>query len=316
MSQLPLVYHPTTLYWIDDDSLFLNIATDRFKEDYAIKTSTSPDEAIKFFDGYESYINPFIFLRGCDEHENYDLTNHLPVDLNFNAIRKTRYCSDKLKDIAVMIVDYRMPEMSGIDLCKQLSMIPTKKILLTGDADFQDAIDAFNKGIINYFIRKDDPNIDIVLCENVNRLSHEYFIDRTKPVFHHIESDVKLPHGDPVFVKFFSNLCQEKNIKEFYLSDKNGGILLVDTNGNLFYLVVHTDRTLNNFIELHNEDNDAVFFVKTVKDRNKIPFFGVGKEIWGSEPLSWNDYFYAPNILEGREKYYWTWVSLKNNIFD
>jgi len=310
MNQLPLIYHPTTLYWIDDDSLFLNIAADCFKENYAIKTSTSPNEAKNFFDGYQSHIDLSIFLRGCDEHEDYDLTDHLPIDLDFNAIRQVHNSSNKLKDIAVMIVDYRMPDMSGIDLCTQLSTVPTKKILLTGDANFQDAINAFNKGIINYFVCKDDPNIDMILFENVDRLSKEYFIDRTKPIFHHIESDSKLPHSDPVFINFVNKLCKEQNIKEYYLSDKNGGILLVDVNGKLSYLVVHTDRTLNNFVDLHGKDGEATFFVKSVINRNKIPFFGVGKAMWGPEAVSWRDYFYTPKILEGREKYYWILVSL------
>lgn len=310
MNQLPLVYHPTTLYWVDDDSLFLNIATDRFKEDHVIKTSLSPKETIDFFSGYQSHIKPSIFLRGCVEHEDYDLTNHLPVDLDFDKVRQVRNSFQKLKDIAVMIVDYRMPEMSGIDLCKQLSSIPTKKILLTGNANFEEAVNAFNDRIINCFICKDNPNIDTMLSEKIESLSREYFIDRTKPLLHHIEANSRLPHSDPIFVNFFNSLCKDRTVREFYLSDKDGGILLVDSNENLTYLVIHTDNTLNNFVDLHSKENEAIFFVKSVHDRSKIPFFGIGKEMWGPQTISWSDYFYNPDILEGREKYYWALVSL------
>ncbi len=310
MPQLPLFYYPTTLYWIDDDGLFLTIAAERFKADFTLKTSCSPQETIDFFANYQSSINPLTFLRGCEEHEDYDLTDHLPVDLDFSKVRQVQNNAEKIQEMAVMIVDYRMPQMSGIELCKQLSATATKKILLTGDADFPDAINAFNDGIIHYFVCKDDPRIDTILSENVARLSREYFIERTNPLLYHIESDYHIPQSDPVFTHAFTALCKKQNIKEYYLSDKNGGILMLDAQGRSHYLVIHTDRTLNNFVELNAINNEVIFFVKSIRDRRKIPFFGVGKEMWNLETTTWSNHFYTPTVWQGRETYYWALVPL------
>ena len=69
------------------------------------------------------------------------------------------YNKDRFNDVSVIIVDYYMDEMNGIEVCETLSKHPAKKILLTGGADKENiAIDAFNKGIIHRFINKTDPD--------------------------------------------------------------------------------------------------------------------------------------------------------------
>ncbi len=309
MSQLPLLYYPTTLYWVDDDVFFLEVVENRFKNHYAIDVAFSPQQARNFFLNYQSQIDPLLFLRSCVEHEEYDLTEHLPVDINFEAIRQLHDNSDKIKDIAVIIVDYKMPGISGIDLCRELVSIPAKKILLTGYADFQEAVHAFNEGIINCFICKDDSNIDVSLTNNINNLTREYFIERTLPLLNHIESDFKLPHSDKIFVNFFEELCKDHKVKEYYLADKNGSIIMLTTDNLIKYFIIHTDRTLDKFVELNKNIKEAAFFVRSIETRNKVPFFGIGKEAWDLEVKFWANCFYKPSILNGREKYYWTLIS-------
>lgn len=310
MIQIPLAYHPTKLYWIDDDSLFLDVAMDRFNERYAITAVSSPKQAMSYFQNYCSYINKADFFSGCTDYEGYDFANQLPVNLDFNVLRDRLNDPKKINEIAVVVIDHQMPEITGLELCKFLSGMPAKKILLTGDADSKAAVDAFNEGVINCFIRKDDPELDSALVYNVDKLTREYFIDQTKYIASHIEVDVRLPHSDLIFANYVANLVRERNFVEYYLADKNGGIIFKDENGNEAYLVVHTDKSLNDFVDLHNDNGEAFSFLKSVIDRRKIPFFGVGMEFWGKEVASWASCFYSPNILEGRDKYYLALVDL------
>lgn len=310
MKELPLIYHPTNLYWVDDDSLFLEIVVDRYKEHYGIKTSSGPNDALNYFKSYESYFEKSDFLRGYNEVESYDLANHLPVNLDFNSLRKWYEYTNRHDEIAVIIVDYRMPVMDGIELCRKLSHVPAKKILLTGEADLQEAVIAFNDGIIDCFIRKDDPIVDVSLATHINKLSVEYFIKQTRPIFHHIEADFKLPHSDPIFVNFINEFVERRGYLEYYLADKNGGLMLRNGKSEGAYLVVHTARTLNDFVELHSDNIEAEVFLKKIREKSKIPFFGVGEEIWGSDIMHWEKCFYTPQVLNGRDTYYWALVSL------
>jgi len=64
---------------------------------------------------------------------------------------------------AVIVSDYRMPEMDGIEiLARARELCPdTVRIMLTGQADMQAAIDAINQGNIFRFLTKPLPVRDI-----------------------------------------------------------------------------------------------------------------------------------------------------------
>lgn len=75
---------------------------------------------------------------------------------------------------AVIIADYRMPEMSGLEfLCEARKRAPdTVRIMLTGQADMQVAIDAINEGSFFRFLIKPCPTE--LLMENILAAVHQY----------------------------------------------------------------------------------------------------------------------------------------------
>ena len=89
-------------------------------------------------------------------------------EMNYNVITESnpRSALARLKeeDVAVIVSDQKMPGMSGIELLSQVKNISpdTAKILMTGFADFQTAIDAINTGEVFRFILKPWKNDDLV----------------------------------------------------------------------------------------------------------------------------------------------------------
>ena len=59
----------------------------------------------------------------------------------------------------VCVVDYSMPAMSGLRVLSELTAWSGSRILLTGRADEQLAVSAFNRGLIDQFIPKQSPDI-------------------------------------------------------------------------------------------------------------------------------------------------------------
>jgi PAS domain S-box-containing protein len=80
-------------------------------------------------------------------------------------------------DIALVITDQRMPEMEGTELLAEISEIDPicKKILLTGYADVNAAIDAINKGSVDKYFSK--PWDDDELTKAVEFLLSMYSTD-------------------------------------------------------------------------------------------------------------------------------------------
>ena len=70
----------------------------------------------------------------------------------------------------VCVVDYSMPGMDGLQALSELVDWPGLRVLLTGQADEQIAVDAFNRGLIEQFIAKQTPDISRRLIETLGRL--------------------------------------------------------------------------------------------------------------------------------------------------
>jgi CheY-like chemotaxis protein len=305
MSNLPIFYYPSTTIWVDDDKLFLDAAT-QINSSASSKTFSNPNDCFNYFESYVSPTAHMPFLRGAIEDERYETIGHSPVDMNVPSIYQLSHLAERLAEVSVMIVDYKMPEMKGIDLCKKLQSQPVKKILLTGEASYQEAVEAFNDNTIDRFIRKDSPTLVEDIKKYVSELSEQYFIDRTKGLLSHLEVENKLPLSDSKFTEFFKNICIFYGIKEYYLIDKNGSLILIDDKNRAHYLIIHTDRSLDSFAELNQGINEAKKYVESVTKREKIPFFGIDKESWQFEEKDWAQHFYSPKVLGSREKYYYT----------
>ncbi len=301
---LPLFSYPVTIVWIDDDPLFLASVIQLLKNARVISFN-SPDESIRFFQQYQPLLQKINFMRGCAEIDGYDTLNRMPVDLNVSALKELYGNDERNEEITVLVVDYNMPNMNGIDLCRELRSLPMKKILLTGTADHQQAVQAFNEGLIDCFIQKDSETLTQDILLHLNRLSKQYFVDRSRNLLSHLETDHSLPLSDPIFITFFEDFCKKHEIQEYYLIDKNGNFLLINKEDKRSYFIVHTDRTLNDFIELHQDDMENGSFIRAVELRKEIPFFGEGVESRQLQPSQWNSCFYLPQILQGRQTYYW-----------
>lgn len=80
----------------------------------------------------------------------------------------------KKEEIALIISDQRMPEMTGSELLAEINDIKpeTIRILLTGYADINAAVDAINKGAIHKYV--DKPWDDEALLEMVASLVEVY----------------------------------------------------------------------------------------------------------------------------------------------
>ena len=306
MAPFPIFNYPTTVLWVDDDNLFLKAISHTLGKQYKISTFNDAKKAVEFFNDYTPLLQSIPFLQGCRNHEDYDTAEHLPVDLNATAFSRIQDILERKNEISVLVVDYNMPGMTGIELCRQLKDLPMKKILITGEVENAQAVSAFNEGIIDRFIRKDSPTLVSELHSYFDILMKQYFKDNTHFLLSHLETDRLLPISDPIFVSFFKSWCEENKVKEYFLTDKQGNFCVIDESGEASYFVVHSDDTLNSFVDIYNDNEDFSTLISAVLSRDKIPFFGVGKDGWQVDSVEWNSHFYAPNILDGRERYYWT----------
>lgn len=309
-------YYPTTIAAIDDDADFLKT----IKQHLALPNCilfTSPETAIN------SLIDqtPFerIRLRLLNSITNFDDTNTTPeyytLSINLRDLHKEIYTLKRFQDVSVLIVDYHMGEINGIDLCQKLFHHPAKKILLTGGADKEKvAIEAFNKGIIHRFINKSDANFPLQLKQTINVLKEAYFRDLTKIILPNMPPAANILENS-AYINFIRNLQNQINAEEYYLLDISGSMIFLDAQGTPTWFIVKNESELDDYEKIALDSDVKNTLINEIKHRKKIPFF-FSDEDYQQPAQNWDKYLYKANPLPGIAGCYYALIKgqIHNNI--
>jgi CheY-like chemotaxis protein len=307
MQDVPIFSFPCTIIVVDDDEFTIRTLKKIIGDDYPLKPFSEPAELITFLNHeYVSPISDALLLHEFSEHEYTDTPNNALVNFDINNIANLAKQTKRYDEIGILIVDYNMPQMNGVELCKQLKHLPFKKILLTADTDYEKATDAFNEQLIDCFIPKSTPDLHLKVSMYVDLFRQRYFAERTNNIKLHLEASTPLPNVDPVFIGFFNTWLSHNKINEYYLIDKHLSYLLIDKNQDKSYFIVHTDKSLDEFVKMYEDDEYAKLFILAVKQRELIPYFTPNQlNISKINANSWRSYFKKPNVISGKTRYYW-----------
>jgi CheY-like chemotaxis protein len=307
---IPCCYHPTTVVFVDDDSRLLTSLCFKLGRKYACKPYINPLEALKFFT--EDYrAKPFTDRCLLQPEERYSNQRNIRVDVK--AIHQEIYNPKRFSEIAVIVVDYAMPGLNGLELCRKIkNHSAIKVILLTGEADEKIAIQAFNNGDINKFIRKDLPSYDDDLSAAIQELQRDYFMDLSETIINTLTKHPDYPAtclADPIFVELFNNLYTKHQLVEFYLLDAIGSFLFLDSSGKSSYLIVKNDEDMEAAI-FDAENSDAVVpapILQALKSKEKMLCLLTDND-FAKNPSEWHHYVHTTNKIKGNETYYYAYI--------
>ena len=308
MKTLPLFYFPTKQVWVDDDNLIIQALALAFNKEGQMIQCLSADAFNTWLAGYQSPIAKQRFLKTNMDDDNYGSPQQSPVNFNISEIAKLANNIEKYDEVSVAILDYKLPNSTGFELAQKLEGTKILKILLTGMAEQTQIISGFNDQLIDRFVPKDAPDLVPQLNKLVTELSFEHFRKITKPLAAHLETDQPLPFSDPVFIEFFLNLMQEKNVSEFYLVDKSGSLLCITATGERFYLAIHNQSSIKEWLAIYEEEEISQDCLDNIQAGKLLPFFGAGQEAWQIENIDWESYFYPSHTLATQRPVYWAIV--------
>lgn len=302
MNTLPVFYHPTTILILDDDENFLDALSDCVNVDGKVMTFHTADAMKNFLENYEPFYKNKKFINSLTKDEDYENIHHAPAILDLTLLSKIHLDPNRKSEVSTLIIDYKMPTINGLDFSKDYTYSDFKKILLTGESIEDKIIEGFNKKLIDRYLQKGSSNLVDYLNKNINNLIEQYFIEISAPIRAYLEADKNLPISDVVFIDYFKKICRENGVTEYYLIDKNGSYLCIDKNNNAMILAVHTDVSLDRWVQMNQEISNHL--LASIRERKNIPFFGIEKESWQISEDQWSRYFYASTVLNGKEKYY------------
>ncbi len=294
---------PTRVLLIDDSSQALEKLERVMDDSHATYLPFSkPKEALSFVNALPPLSEQWSI--GFDE----DI-----LDADISEIYREVYNPERYKQVSTIIVDYDMPALNGLELCEQITSPHIQKILLTGAADEETAIQAFNRGLIQYFVRKQDPDALDLLDTYVIDSQQRYFKSLSQGLIRQISQETSAL-GDPKFIELFQKIIKENNICEYYLIEGTGSFLMIDHDGHPSALFTFTDELLAQndemIDELIQEGNDSLpdGLLDDLLNHRKALCFHYFDGLAFPEPNEWSNYAHDIHTLQGRTPYYWVYV--------
>jgi CheY-like chemotaxis protein len=305
---IPICYFPSTVLFIDDSQDFLLNFVLQLDERLAYRVFDSPLIALDFVKKKRCELD--LLSQRCiseyTEAKNCPTTNHT-VNVDLAAIHAEVYNPQRFSDVSVVVVDYAMPGMNGLEFCKRLENSNIKKILLTGQADEKLAIEAFNAGLIDRFVQKSDPRAADIITDSIYELQRNYFQDMSEMIVRMLSVSCPSCLEDKAFVTFFQQLLEEKNICEYYLADHSGSFILLDEDAKISYLMLRTESDMRAAYDMAMDSGASDTILDSLANGEKIPFF------WQSDvnpPVGeqWDSRLIACQSFGDKRKYFYSWV--------
>ena len=308
MKIIPPFYYPSTVVFVDDSRDFLSNLSLLLDAGLAFRFYDSPVKALAALNGLSAQRALSDRFFAVSPHgEDAPLPQHV-IELNVGNIVREIHNEHRFEQVSVVVVDYDMPEINGLDMCRSLRNPALKKILLTGKADEKVAVQAFNQGLIDRFILKQDEDVIPLLNRAIAELQLAYFENQGQMVMDALTIGTHNFLRDPVFVEEFRKICTRLNIVEYYLVSIPDGILMRDADGASSLLIVQTEENMRTHFEIAYDQDAPPKLLSELRNHRMVPYFWRTNGEYGPFCEDWESYLYPATELKGREWYYYTVV--------
>ncbi len=309
---LSVYRHPTLTVLIDDSKTFLDSLAFQLNPQIVYKVFHDSSSAMEwlFAQRFSAMFDP-IYARS-DEQTNFFEWHSTHVDLS--RIYHISLNRQRFDLPTVLIIDYAMPQMNGLELCEAVRNLPCKKILLTGQADEKLAVDAFNRGLIDRFIKKSSPDALIRLENEIIQLQQDFFSEQTRTLKVLLSSDAYSFLSDPAMEELVSQLSRRYRFVEHYLFPHPAGILFLDVQGKATLMVIETKGGLISHGEIAQDLGAPAELLAALNEFRLVPFFSDTGGMYGDAVgHDWLSYCLPPQICRGSEEYYWALFDLPSH---
>lgn len=296
-------YYPTTVVIVDDNKDFLINFSLLLNEDVAFKLYTSPINALQNLNRDDV---PMLISSQClaSFRGNSDATildNIVSVDVS--KIKSVAGNKNRFSENSIIIVDYDMPDMNGLQLCQMLNK-NIKKIMVSGVADEKVAVDAFNRGIIDKFILKNDEQSIFKINHFIYEFQNKYIRDKTQILKNTLNVKAYGFLNDPAFINYFFDLLKRLEVAEYYLVNNPSGFLLFTHDGEAKRLLIMDDDEITSHVEVIADQKGPYELQQILVKREAVPYFWETGGFYTDEVKNWKTCIYPTYQLESVQNYY------------
>lgn len=215
-----------------------------------------------------------------------------------------RFDELRVREVSVLVVDYSMPSMNGIEFCEKINNSAVKKILLTGYATPAEAVKAFNNNTIHYYLKKNDENMLHELEEAIHQLQHAYFNDLSSSLkTEAIDSETPF-FADPKLARYFNETCESLKVTEYYYLSNPSRFELRTLDGNTYSCVVYTEEDMAEHAQILQEEGAPEELYKALVSRKFVPLFATADGFYEPGATNAKAAIYPATHIQGSVNYY------------
>ncbi|MFW6093087.1 MAG: response regulator [Pseudomonadota bacterium] len=295
-------FHPTTVVIVDDNEAFMRSLTLELPASIACRGFTDPEEALGFVNeppGLPPLVDRCFSLERSRGSEAL-------IRLDLGTIEQEISQLQRFRRVSVVLVDYAMPFVDGLEFCRRVADPHPRRAMLTGVADEKLAVEAFNAGLIHRFIPKHRAAAVEAVIAFIAELEREYF----NQALARLKSTLALdPPGflvDPELAVAVQRLMATERVVEYYLVNDPPGFLMLRSDGSALRLVL-LDETGRAHQRAFVRRHDAPAHIRRGVERGEL--VGVFDDespgdYFGSERYPWQEKVVPARSLAGEQ--HWT----------
>jgi CheY-like chemotaxis protein len=274
----PLFHRPGSVVFLDDDPDYLEMLALVLPRHWHLKLFLRPADCI----AHLLQEAPFWDADAWNQQQLVDQWRKgkplIPQILAYWARYTERYMLSR-----VCVVDFSMPGMDGLQTLAELGDWPGSRLLLTGQADEQVAVRAFNRGLIDQFLPKQTPDISRRLVEAVERLlfsSHARHAQTWRATLSQEQSALLRA---PDVAQWLSDFCGRQWVEHVAIGQPFG-VLGMDAAGQVGWLQLETREDLAALAELAGEAGLASAAIEEIRAGRKIADIELRQALSSAQP--------------------------------
>ncbi|HHF0530468.1 TPA: response regulator [Legionella anisa] len=263
-------HHPIKVIFLDDSRSFLDALDLEFGAQLNMLTLTNPDTAIQTIDNHSQNITKSVFKMMNDV--DTDTTTDRVIGFEVGNMLSIIYDKTRFDHVAILVVDYEMPNINGIEFCQKLKERKIFRIMLTAEADKDTAIKAFNNGLIDKFILKTNAELYSEITLAVQELTQRYFKELSGGIISEHASSIGDLLDNKSYLQLFAEVVSKVQPVEYYLVDTSGSFVFLDKDANPTWLIVKHNNELDEQLELLQGYEVPEQIIESVAKKEKLLF--------------------------------------------
>ncbi len=306
---LPIIYYETTVLYLDDNKKFLNLIE---SSNISNRNVFSTNAGI-----IKEHINKEKNNIAITAEVDIGETQERYIKYNLSNLKLRLDESNKENEISVLVVDYDMPKVDGINFCKTVNKINSNiyKIFLTGAAEKDEVINAMQDGLIDFYISKSDQNLMDKLRLAVLKGKKEYF-RKTCRELHKIllnKGIYKTYIDDLNYINFMNNIVSSETIGEYCLIEDIGSYFMKAENREKL-IIISDEEKQKGTVEYLKDMIDQKLEREILEGLQILDNYSLENDkLVDGKSIMYDKYICPSEEIKGLEKVFFITKVIKNN---